>query len=76
VPGGAGTDRRGPGVECAEANQYPLIQTVRSGADGCNEVCGVSQLGDRRCSLCGGEVARDEADAVTGGSRVTGEGSN
>jgi hypothetical protein len=76
VLGGAGTDRRCPGAECADANRYPRIQTVRSGTDDCNEVCGVSQLDDRRCSLRGGEVARDEADAVAGGSGVAGEGSN
>jgi hypothetical protein len=32
------------------------------------------QLGDRRCFLRGGEVTRDEANAITGESEVAGEG--
>jgi hypothetical protein len=30
-------------------------------------MCGALQLGDRRCSLSGGEVAGGEEDAVAGG---------
>jgi hypothetical protein len=42
--------------------------------DGCDGMRGVSQLGDQRCPLHGGEGAGDEADAVVGGSGVAGQG--
>ena len=44
--------------------------------DGCDGVHGVLQLGDRHCSLRGGEVVRDEAYVVAGGFGVAGEGEN
>jgi hypothetical protein len=42
--------------------------------DGCDGMRGVSQLGDRRCPLHGGEGTGDKADTVAGGSRVASQG--
>jgi hypothetical protein len=59
-----------------DTNRCPQIWTVGSGTSGCDGACGALQLGDRRCSLRGGEVAGGEVDAVAGGSGVAGEGWN
>jgi hypothetical protein len=42
--------------------------------DGYDGARGALRLGDRCCFLRGGEVAGDEADTVTGESRVAREG--
>jgi hypothetical protein len=59
-----------------DANRCPQIWTVGSGTGGCDGARGALQLGDRRCSLRGGEVAGGEVDAVAGGSGFAGEGWN
>jgi hypothetical protein len=65
--GGAGINRRGPGVERADAANICRSDPLDRWADGCDGVHEVLQLGDRRCSLRSGEVARDGVDAVAGG---------
>jgi hypothetical protein len=57
----------GPGAEHAGATDIHRSKPLDQGWDSCDGVHMVLQLGDRRCSLRGGEVTGDGADTVTGG---------
>ena len=71
APGGAGADRwgtaRGRKPLSSDLSRWIGDKQLRWGRR-------ALQLGDRRCFLRGGEVARDEANAITGESEVAGEG--
>jgi hypothetical protein len=72
APGGAGTDRQRPG-QSAQTQSISAYPTVGSRTDDCDRGWSFA-VGDRRCTLRGGEVTGDEADAATGGSGVASEG--
>jgi hypothetical protein len=67
APGGVGTDMRGLGAEHVGATDICRSEPLDRGWDSCDGVHMVLQLGDRRCSLRGGKVAGDGADAVARG---------
>jgi hypothetical protein len=64
APGGAGTDRLGAErADVADIWKSEPLDRGRTVAMGCARLL---QLGDRCCSLRGGEVTRDGAYAVVG----------